>query len=103
MNLMQFRNFNVDKVVDIDELVAGMAFGKALRAEFEALQLEEPEYIDTQLKALRREIISRNADSIEARKRQLKAQIDAHKSREEKRKELEAELAKLESPTVTIP
>lgn len=95
MNLIQFKNFNVDRVTDIDELVAGIGFGKMLRTEYEALQLEEPEYVDIQLKAMRREIASRNADRLEAKKRELKAQIDRFKSREEKKQELEAELAKL--------
>ncbi len=95
MNLSSFKNFNVDRVTDVDELVAGVVFGKALRAEFEALQLETPAYIDAQLNALRREITSRNADSIAARERELVARIDSLKTPAQKKAELEAELAKI--------
>src|ERR1700678_404735 len=68
MNLAQFKNFAADRM-DIDELVALMAFGKSLRAEYDALQMEEPNFLDIQLKSLRREITARTADKLEARKR----------------------------------
>jgi hypothetical protein len=102
MNLVQFRTFNVDRVTDIDELVAGVAFGKSLRAQFESLQLAEPDYIDIQLKSLHREIANRVEEQKAARIRTLAAQINTLKSRDEKRAELEAELAKLNGPTVTV-
>lgn len=97
MNLQAFKTFNTDRASDVDEMVAGLAFGKALRAEFDALQIEEPAYIDVQIKALRREIASRNADKVEARKRELLARIDALKTPTQKKAELEAELKKLET------
>jgi ATP-dependent Lon protease len=100
MNLQTFKSFNTDRATDIDELVAALAFGKSLRVEFDALQIEEPEYIDTTLKAVRREIASRNSDKVAARKRELTARIDALKSPTQKKKELEEELAKLEAMAV---
>lgn len=97
MNLQTFKTFNTDRASDVDEMVAGLAFGKSLRAEFDALQIEEPAYIDVQIKSLRREIASRNADKVEARKRELLARIDALKTPNQKKAELEAELKKLET------
>jgi hypothetical protein len=95
MNLATFRNFSADRM-DIDELVTLLAFGKSLRAEYESLQLEEPQFVDVQLKSLRREITSRNADKLEARKRELTARLDALKTPSEKKRELQSEMERLD-------
>ena len=100
MNLAQFKNFTADRM-DIDELVALMAFGKSLRAEYDALQMEEPNFLDIQLKSLRREITARTADKLEARKRELTARIDSLKTPAQKKTELEKELANLEKQLAT--
>lgn len=91
-----FRNFTVESM-DVDQLVALHAFGKQLRAEFDTLGVDEPEYVDAQLKAIRREITARNADRTELRIREVKSRLDALKSPDVRRQELEAELAKLQS------
>lgn len=62
-------------------MIALEAFGKMLRAGFESYQLEEPEYVDTKLKAL---------------KRQIESRLDALKATSEKKRELGAEKAKIE-------
>lgn len=85
--LEQFRNFNVDGL-DIDELVALSLFGRQLRAEYEAVQIEEPEWVDVQLKALRREIHVRNANNLEARRREIDARLDALKTPGQRKTEL---------------
>ena len=77
-------------------IVALEAFGKMLRAGFESYQLEEPEYVDTKLKALKREILSRNAERLEARRREIESRLDALKTTREKKRELGAEKAKIE-------
>ena len=100
MNLQTFKSFNTDRATDVDELVAALAFGKSLRNEYEALQIEEPEYIDSTIKAVRREISSRNSDKIAARKRELTARIDSLKTPAQKKSELEKELAALEALAV---
>lgn len=99
MNINALKNFNADRL-DMDEMVGLLADCKALRNEYEALQIEEPEYIDTTIKAIRREITSRNADKIAAKKRELAARIDSLKTPAQKKRELEEELAKLESVSV---
>jgi len=92
--LHEFRNFNVDGS-DIDELVALSLFGRQLRAEYEALQLEEPEWVGIQTKALRREIHSRSKELLEARDREISSRLDALKSPGEKREELIKEQEKI--------
>ena len=99
MNITALKNFNADRL-DMEDLVGLLADSKALRTEYEALQIEEPEYIDTTIKALRREITSRNADKIAARKRELTARIDSLKTPAQKKTELEKELAALEALAV---
>jgi hypothetical protein len=99
MNITALKNFNADRL-DMEDLVGLLADSKALRTEYEALQIEEPEYIDTTIKAIRREITSRNADKIAARKRELTARIDSLKTPAQKKTELEKELAALEALAV---
>src|ERR1700679_3300105 len=101
MSLVTFKSFTGDRM-DIHELVALMAFGKSLRAEYDALQMEEPAFVDLQLKSLRREITARTADKLEARKRELTARIDSLKTPQQKRSELEKELASLEKQLETV-
>jgi ATP-dependent Lon protease len=99
MNITALKNFNADRL-DMEDLVGLLADSKALRLEYEALQIEEPEYIDTTIKAIRREITSRNADKVAARKRELKARIDSLKTPAQKKSELEKELAALDALAV---
>lgn len=99
MSMAAFKNFSADRM-DLDELVALSAFGKSLRAEYEALQLEEPDFVGVQINTLKREIRSRVADKLEARKRELANRIDSLKTPKEKKAELEAELQKLEKQLV---
>lgn len=100
MNLSTFKNFSADRM-DVDELVALLAFGESLRKQYEALQLEEPDFVSIQIKSLRREIHARNADKVEARKREIASRIDALKTPAEKKRELQAELEKLEKQLQT--
>lgn len=97
--LEQFRVFQVNRM-DLEELVALAAYGRTLRDEFEKQKVEEPEFIDVNLKALRREIQSRVADKTDARRRQIRTKLDSLKTPAEKRAELEAELAAMDAVPV---
>lgn len=92
--LDEFKNINVDRL-DIDELVNLAAFGRQFRQEFEALSAPVPEYVDDNLRTVRGEINARLADRRAARSREIKSQLENLKSREEKRTQLEKELAAL--------
>jgi hypothetical protein len=94
--LDEFRNFNKDRL-DLDDLVTLAAFGRLLRAEYEAEKVDEPEFVDIQLKVLRREIASKVADKSEAQIRQIKTQLHGLKTTAERREELEKKLSELES------
>jgi hypothetical protein len=92
--LNTFKNFNIDGL-DIDELVVLHSFGTQLRSHYASMQLEEPEYIGVQLNSLTREIGVRTADKREARVREIKSRLESLKSPDQKRAELEKELASL--------
>jgi hypothetical protein len=94
MDLQTFKNYNTARA-DLDDLVAMAAFGRTLRAEYEAHQIEDPEFVGAKLKSLRAEIADRNADKIAARKSEIKARLDALKSPKEKAAELRKELEAL--------
>jgi len=93
--LSQFKNFQADRM-DLDELVALAAFGSMVRAEYEKHQLEEPEFVDVQLKALRREIHARNADRLESSLREKRARLESLKTPNEKKAQLRKEISGLE-------
>ena len=95
MNITALKNFNAERL-DLDELVGILADAKALRIEYESLQVEEPAFLDSTIKAIRREVNSRNSDKIAARKAELKARLDALKSPKEKAAELRKELEALQ-------
>ena len=90
--LDRFKSFDTERM-DVDDLVALAAFGRQLRAEYEALQLEEPEFVDVQIKTLRREIHARNQDNLAARKRTLQNQLEALQTPTEKKAKLQKQLA----------
>ena len=95
MLLEAYRNFNKERM-DLDELVELAAFGRMLRQEYEAQKVDEPDFVGTQLTALRREIQSRLDDQREKRRRQIKSQLQGLKTTAERRAELEEELKNLE-------
>jgi hypothetical protein len=101
MFLQQLRNFQADRM-DLDELVALAAFGRQLRAEYEAHQLDEPDWVDIQIKSLRREIHSRNADRLEARRKEIGARLESLKTPTEKKAALTKELRELEKQLAEV-
>lgn len=92
--LNDFKTFTADRL-DIHQLVALAAFGRTLRAEYEEFQIDEPTWVDTQLKALRREIHSRNADNLEKRRSEINTRLESLKTPAEKKAALLKELTKL--------
>lgn len=82
-------------VPDVDSLVELAAFGRAMRSEFELQEIKVPKWLTDNLAAISREIKTRHRAEKNARLLRLEGEIEALRSREEKKAELEAELAKL--------
>jgi hypothetical protein len=93
--LSELKNFDARRM-NLEELVTLATFGRALQAEFEALSVESPEWVGEQVKSIRKEIKSRNADSLAAKLRGAKAQLETLKTPGEKRRALETLIEKLE-------
>ena len=92
--LEKLKNLDVDRP-DLEELIYLSAQARALRAEFEAESVEVPEWLDNSARALKREVRTRLANSVDKRVREIKSRLDALKTPSEKKAELEAELATL--------
>jgi hypothetical protein len=99
--LHEFQNFNKERL-DVHQLIALAAFGRSLRAEYEAHQLDEPAWLDVQIKSLRHEIRSRSLDQLEARRKEINARLDSLKTPTEKKQELLKEKKKLEEQLAEI-
>lgn len=93
--LHEFKSFTKERL-DLDQLVALAAFGRKLREEYEFHQLDEPEWVGDQLKILRREITTRNAEKLESRKREIEARLEAMKTPTQRKTELLKEKAKID-------
>lgn len=99
--LNSFKTFAADRL-QLDDLVVLSAFGRQIRAEYEALQLDEPEYVDVQLKSLRREIHARVADKLEARRKEITSRLDSLKTPQQRKAELQKELRTLDEQLANV-
>jgi hypothetical protein len=99
MSLNQLKQFDADRY-DLDELVCLSAEGNLLQAQYKTLGVDEPEWLGNTVRSLANNIRLRQADAIEKRLRQAKARVQALKPASERRAELEAEIAKLQSQIV---
>jgi len=94
--LEQLRNCLADRL-DLQQAVALSAFARTLRAEFEAHQIEEPDWLGEKIKMLHREIRAMNADAVAARLRSARARLEALRTPDEKRAQLQKEISELEA------
>jgi hypothetical protein len=94
--LERLRTFKADRA-DFDELVELSALGRILRAEYEGLGGEVPDWVDVALKSVRREAHSRQADAIEARLAKAKLRRAGLATTEEKRAAIDKEIEALEN------
>lgn len=94
--LEQFKAFNANKA-EIEEIVSLSAFGRSLTAEYVALGVEAPSWVDARQSEIKRELSARLADVREKRKREIRAALTTLRTAEEKRADLAKELAQLEA------
>jgi DNA repair exonuclease SbcCD ATPase subunit len=94
LNLDDLRGLDLQRP-NLEELIFLSAAATIMRAEFDKLGVDSPEWLDTRARELRREIRTRQQDAIDKRTREIRSRLDALKTPSEKRAELEAELEKL--------
>lgn len=87
---------NFDRL-DLDEAVSLLAFASSLDATYKAHQLETPDWLKDKLPSLRKEVDRRRRDSLEAALKSALARRDALRTSEEKRKDTDAEIARLQA------
>lgn len=90
----QLKRANLD-TYDIEQLVELSAIARVMRTEFEATQAEVPSWLDDRTREIRRAISAKQEDVRGARLSELKSRRSALRTTEEKRQELDAEIAKL--------
>lgn len=96
MLLHAFKTFTKERM-SIEELVEMAAIGRLLKHEFLENKVDPPEIIDINLKSLRREIKSKQADQLEAQLKQAQQTLDHMKSPGEKRESLEKTIQLLQA------
>lgn len=101
MNLQQFKQFDVNRL-DMEELVLLAALGRQIRAEYEALGLDEPDWVDIQLKTIKREIHVRSADKLEKRRREIDQRLEGLKTPTQKKAELLREKAQIDKQLAEV-
>jgi hypothetical protein len=89
------KNFDARRA-SVEELVETSAEARAIEAEFKALGIDQPDWLEPAVKSLRREIATRTADAREAKLRDLRARRSSLRSESEKREDLDREIAALE-------
>jgi hypothetical protein len=94
LNLTDLKNLDLQRP-DLEELVFLSAVATTLHAAFEKEAVDVPEWLDSRIRELKREIRTRQQDAVDKRVREIKSRIDALKTPSEKRAELQGELAKL--------
>jgi hypothetical protein len=89
--------FSAINRMTMEQMVELSAYARQLEAEFKAVEVKEPENIVAQVKLLRREIKLRVADEKERTLREMKRTRASLRTTEEKRAELDKQIAALES------
>lgn len=94
--LHQFREIELDRN-GMDELLALRAFGRAFEMEWTDYDLEVPPWVTDRLALLDKEIRSRVADALAKDIKDTELRLEALKSRDERKEELNARLARLKA------
>lgn len=92
--LEQLKRLAVD-VVQIEDLLAGQAFGKMLKAEFEEVGEDVPSWLDDKLRMIGRAIDAKLDERRALKIRELEGQLDRLTPAAEKRVAVEKQLKAL--------
>jgi hypothetical protein len=94
--LDKLKHLDLDRI-DVDEAVALATFGDQLIAGYTGRSLEVPQWLVDNTRELNREIKNRHKDNLEKALRETELQLDALKSRDEKREDLKAKADRLKA------
>jgi len=99
--LNRLRSLKVE-TLQPEDAIELLVTAKAVKAEFDARQMEVPDFIEQGIVQLNREISSRNADNLERRLAELKARRLSLTPRAERLKEIDEELAALQAAKAKV-
>lgn len=88
--------------MDIDDMVVISAMTRTVRTRYAELNIEEPAWLDSQLKKLERAIAIKRQDKIERLLHEQRARFETLKSPDEKRAETAIKIAELEKQLAEI-
>lgn len=100
--LAQLRNVNVDRI-DLDEAIGLLAFGELMLRSYPEHGLSVPEWLDENVKLLRREVNTRQRESLEKRRKELQLGIERTRTAQERRDAYARELADVEAKLGNAP
>lgn len=90
----KLRTLNVERI-DIDDAIELVTYARHAEQTYLGYQVPAPEWLKDAMSKLDGEIKSRRRDMLDARRKELASRLGALKTREEKKEELLAELAKV--------
>ena len=92
--LEKLLNFDRERA-ELDEMLALHAFGKTLVASYAEFELEAPERVLLNVETIGEEIRARAKDNLQKVERELIRELEGLKTKEEKKGETEARLARV--------
>jgi len=98
--LTELKNFDANRM-SIDEMVSLRAYARNLLSEYDTQMVDVPEWIESQLKNLDRQIQAKNADRLEARRKEIQSRLASLQTLPEKRASLKKELATIDKQLVS--
>lgn len=90
----RLKTLNTDRL-NVDEAVELLAQSRQVAAEYDLQQLPQPSWLRDGAMLLANEVSRKRRDALLARRRELEAQQAALKTPQERRRDIEAELSKV--------
>lgn len=94
--LAELKQFNVERE-GLEDLVAMHATGAVILAEFEAMDVDAPDWLEPKLRAVKRQIRAVVADRLEKRLADARLRLESLKTPVEKKAAVQAEIKRLEA------
>lgn len=102
MRVSDLKAVNYDKI-DVDEAVALLGFGNMMQSQYRSSGLEVPEWLKDSVSSLEKDVARRKRDSLERALKSALARRDALKTADEKRREAEADIARINAALGNAP
>lgn len=92
--LDKLKGLNTDRL-DIDDVVAYLAFANSVKVEFEKHELEVPDWLTETIDALKTEVKARRRDNLMRALKAAEAKAAGLRSPEQKRRDAQADIKRI--------